>query len=449
MTKETPERWSSGDQEARRSGRASSSRILSTSSLSTTAQGPRPFGCVFSRWRAERLAEGVSPGPGLARHGDDGAPAFPRLRRPLGRGPEHRGDESEGLLFGRNEGHGDPPFRLSKIRSCEVYARRDARRRGAARPGAVQSATALIRGATACCGAADMITDRSGPDSRRTRKKEQRRMKYEGQAIQTLPLDGGFVELRFDLKGDSVNKFNALTIGELKEVVEGLARRRPPKGLLVTSGKDVFIVGADVTEFLGHFKKSEEELAALAPRRRRGLLRASRTSPCPSVVAHQRLLPRRRLRARALGRSFRAAVDGGEGRPPRDEARHLPRLGRHGPPLADVRGRQRDRVDRQRRAVPGRGRRSRSARSTPSARPPTSARSPSGCCRTPPTASSTGRPAATRRRRPLPLNTDRGGDGLRRGEGVRRRQGRPELPVPGRRDRGDAEGRRARAATRR
>ena len=42
-------------------------------------------------------------------------------------------------------------------------------------------------------------------------------MKYEGQAIQTFPLDGGFVELKFDLKTDSVNKFNALTMGELKD----------------------------------------------------------------------------------------------------------------------------------------------------------------------------------------------------------------------------------------
>ena len=86
-------------------------------------------------------------------------------------------------------------------------------------------------------------------------------MNYEGQAIQTVPLDGGFVELKFDLKGDSVNKFNALTMGELKEVVEALTKA-PPKGLLVTSGKDVFIVGADVTEFLGHFKRTEEELTA-------------------------------------------------------------------------------------------------------------------------------------------------------------------------------------------
>ena len=108
-------------------------------------------------------------------------------------------------------------------------------------------------------------------------------MKYEGQAIQTVPLDGGFVELKFDLKTDSVNKFNALTMGELKEVVEGLTKA-PPKGLLVTSGKDVFIVGADVTEFLGHFKRTEEEL-------RPGSLQADAVFngiedlPCPSVVA--------------------------------------------------------------------------------------------------------------------------------------------------------------------
>ena len=42
-------------------------------------------------------------------------------------------------------------------------------------------------------------------------------MKYAGQAIQCLPLDEGFVELRFDLQGDSVNKFNALTVKELRE----------------------------------------------------------------------------------------------------------------------------------------------------------------------------------------------------------------------------------------
>ena len=86
-------------------------------------------------------------------------------------------------------------------------------------------------------------------------------MSYEGQDVKVLPLDDGFVELRFDLSGESVNKFNAPTLGELRQAVADLRARREPRGLLITSGKDVFCVGADVTEFLSHFGRSEEELA--------------------------------------------------------------------------------------------------------------------------------------------------------------------------------------------
>ncbi len=100
-------------------------------------------------------------------------------------------------------------------------------------------------------------------------------MTFEGQAVQVLPLDGGFVELRFDLKNDSVNKLNTLTLGELKQALAGLLPQRGTpggaaqhplaqeklRGVLVTSGKDVFIVGADVTEFVPLFNRSEEEIA--------------------------------------------------------------------------------------------------------------------------------------------------------------------------------------------
>jgi 3-hydroxyacyl-CoA dehydrogenase/enoyl-CoA hydratase/3-hydroxybutyryl-CoA epimerase/enoyl-CoA isomerase len=85
-------------------------------------------------------------------------------------------------------------------------------------------------------------------------------MKYQGQAIECLPLDEGLAELRFDLKGDSVNKFNMATLNELREAADVLKNTAGIRGLLVTSAKDVFIVGADVTEFLSHFKKSEAEL---------------------------------------------------------------------------------------------------------------------------------------------------------------------------------------------
>jgi 3-hydroxyacyl-CoA dehydrogenase/enoyl-CoA hydratase/3-hydroxybutyryl-CoA epimerase/enoyl-CoA isomerase len=85
---------------------------------------------------------------------------------------------------------------------------------------------------------------------------------YEGQAIRTSVLDaqGGLVELKFDLKEDSVNKFNASTLRELREAVDALKKSQGVKGLLLTSGKDVFIVGADVTEFMGHFAKPASEL---------------------------------------------------------------------------------------------------------------------------------------------------------------------------------------------
>ena len=81
-----------------------------------------------------------------------------------------------------------------------------------------------------------------------------------GQAFQVLPLENGLVELRFDLPGESVNKFNALALASLKTAVEDLRSRKGLRGVLLTSGKDVFCVGADITEFLAHFKKSEADL---------------------------------------------------------------------------------------------------------------------------------------------------------------------------------------------
>ncbi len=81
-------------------------------------------------------------------------------------------------------------------------------------------------------------------------------------AFQVLPLDDGLAELRFDLAGESVNKFNAVALASLKAAVEELRARKGLRGVLITSGKDVFCVGADITEFLAHFKKSEAELTA-------------------------------------------------------------------------------------------------------------------------------------------------------------------------------------------
>jgi 3-hydroxyacyl-CoA dehydrogenase/enoyl-CoA hydratase/3-hydroxybutyryl-CoA epimerase/enoyl-CoA isomerase len=83
---------------------------------------------------------------------------------------------------------------------------------------------------------------------------------FSGNCIELKLLPEGFHELSVNLKKASVNTFNAETIGELKQALEVLPKTL--KGLLVSSGKETFIAGADITEFLGHFKKSEPELVA-------------------------------------------------------------------------------------------------------------------------------------------------------------------------------------------
>jgi 3-hydroxyacyl-CoA dehydrogenase/enoyl-CoA hydratase/3-hydroxybutyryl-CoA epimerase/enoyl-CoA isomerase len=87
-------------------------------------------------------------------------------------------------------------------------------------------------------------------------------MIYAGKAITVKEIEGGIAQLNFDLEGESVNKFNRLTIEELGAAAEALAGANGIKGLVVTSTKDCFIVGADITEFTDLFAGSEEELIA-------------------------------------------------------------------------------------------------------------------------------------------------------------------------------------------
>ena len=85
-------------------------------------------------------------------------------------------------------------------------------------------------------------------------------MEYKGQAIQCRTLENNIVELIFDAQGESVNKFDQSSLAELREVVKLLETDKSVSGLLVTSGKDVFIVGADINEFLKGFQAPQDEL---------------------------------------------------------------------------------------------------------------------------------------------------------------------------------------------
>ena len=87
-------------------------------------------------------------------------------------------------------------------------------------------------------------------------------MIYQGKAIK-VDVNDGIALLTFDLQGESVNKFNDLTLNELKEAATILSENKDIRGLIINSAKSTFIVGADITEFGELFESnSEQQLAA-------------------------------------------------------------------------------------------------------------------------------------------------------------------------------------------
>jgi len=109
-------------------------------------------------------------------------------------------------------------------------------------------------------------------------------MDFEGKSLVCREREPGIAEIRFDLQGESVNKFDQQTLAELEQVVAGLQTERGLRGLLITSGKRVFIVGADITEFLPAFRLPEPELAAWLQKSQRIFSRLE-DLPFPSVAA--------------------------------------------------------------------------------------------------------------------------------------------------------------------
>jgi 3-hydroxyacyl-CoA dehydrogenase/enoyl-CoA hydratase/3-hydroxybutyryl-CoA epimerase/enoyl-CoA isomerase len=87
-------------------------------------------------------------------------------------------------------------------------------------------------------------------------------MLYEGSAFRLEMLADNILKVVFDLKDQSANVFNATALKELGETLE-VIKKQNARGLLFTSGKPSgFVFGADVTEFLDHFKKTEPEMVA-------------------------------------------------------------------------------------------------------------------------------------------------------------------------------------------
>ncbi|MEW6981079.1 fatty acid oxidation complex subunit alpha FadB [Colwelliaceae bacterium 6471] len=84
-------------------------------------------------------------------------------------------------------------------------------------------------------------------------------MIYQGNSLKVQLLDDGIVEFCFDAKG-SVNKFDQATFEDYRAAIAAINNCSEAKGVLVTSAKSTFIVGADITEFIETFKKPTDEL---------------------------------------------------------------------------------------------------------------------------------------------------------------------------------------------
>ncbi len=88
------------------------------------------------------------------------------------------------------------------------------------------------------------------------------RVLFDGKGLKLKDLGEGIREIEFDLVGESANRFSSLMLADLDTAWSMVEKDSATKGVLLTTAKDAFFVGADVTEFLDHFKKNDADLHA-------------------------------------------------------------------------------------------------------------------------------------------------------------------------------------------
>ena len=109
-------------------------------------------------------------------------------------------------------------------------------------------------------------------------------MLYQGQSIRVEAVEEGLFNLVFDNQNESINKLDQATLGELREAVTQLSTRDDLKGVMFSSAKSCFIVGADIKEFNQMFSHEEEAIVA-ALMELNQIFNTIEDLPCPTVTA--------------------------------------------------------------------------------------------------------------------------------------------------------------------
>ena len=109
-------------------------------------------------------------------------------------------------------------------------------------------------------------------------------MIFESNTLSVSYIKDGIAELKFDAKDGSVNKFDQNTLASFEEAVNALKALTDLKGVVMTSGKSAFIVGADITEFTSHFDAPQEQLTQWLAKIN-DTFNGFEDLPCPTIAA--------------------------------------------------------------------------------------------------------------------------------------------------------------------
>lgn len=86
---------------------------------------------------------------------------------------------------------------------------------------------------------------------------------YQGENISITKDEDHIASLVVDLDNQRVNIFNRATLVELDQALTALKDQQRIKGMIISSAKDDFMMGADVTEFLDWFEYEDDEFQHL------------------------------------------------------------------------------------------------------------------------------------------------------------------------------------------